>query len=587
MSRTMKKTGLLLLIMIIMINSFSGCALVRGRGYKAQVADREMKEKELIIGITTKEIGLVKEGIEHGADMNIFSTPVKWGKTEYDTPLYLAFCADNQAAFDYLVSIGADVSMFTNAISNIEPSSYVIPEAYLDMFLEAGIEPSDDDVNRILRDPGSFDSNLWRWAEKLIAYGASYTEGSVRATLNNDYGNENLPKVVKKLRADGIDTGLDEITESIILADSKRVRELLPKDKKKEEKLRQQGALIAAYCDSETLEMALSNGKINDMNERTLLRSACRAGNMENVKYLVTQLEIENEENDWSDIGAIQQAESNRHYEVVNYLVEQGFDMPTNRILYSEVECGWGNVLTIDVMNQDRERLDYWLEHKEYLNDDDLNAALGTAIGGNHVEDFKYIYEYIKENGYQLQEADILSAIFTSMRTNHEILEYVLEQGITMEGDNNKELITAITYADAKAVEMMLEAGADPNEDPSTWSYVIATDDIDKIRSLVEHGMDINAGEDVDYRMISLAAYVSNGVLSYLLEQGADISVGSGGEDALLNAVTTGRVQNAKTLIDAGIDLTVKDEDGKTAYDIAVENEDEEMIALLESAQAQ
>ena len=98
------------------------------------------------------------------------------------------------------------------------------------------------------------------------------------------------------------------------------------------------------------------------------------------------------------------------------------------------------------------------------------------------------------------------------------------------------------------------------------------------MKLLVEHGMDVNT----ESGLLNYGAQFSNGVLTYLLEQGIDISADGPNKYALIIAVNAGRVKNAKALIDAGMDLTVANEDGNTAYDMAILGGIEDMIALFE-----
>lgn len=75
-------------------------------------------------------------------------------------------------------------------------------------------------------------------------------------------------------------------------------------------------------------------------------------------------------------------------------------------------------------------------------------------------------------------------------------------------------------------------------------------------------------------------------ILRLLINRGADINAESGGSTVLIDAVFEGETELVKNLLEAGanrdVKATQKNIAGKTALDIAIEDENEEMINLLQ-----
>ena len=74
-------------------------------------------------------------------------------------------------------------------------------------------------------------------------------------------------------------------------------------------------------------------------------------------------------------------------------------------------------------------------------------------------------------------------------------------------------------------------------------------------------------------------------IIQYLVESGVydiDAVCGSEGETALICAAKRDNgISAIKVLLDHGADKTIKDDNGKTAYDYAVENGNTELAEVL------
>ncbi|HEY3966845.1 MAG TPA: ankyrin repeat domain-containing protein [Planctomycetaceae bacterium] len=92
-------------------------------------------------------------------------------------------------------------------------------------------------------------------------------------------------------------------------------------------------------------------------------------------------------------------------------------------------------------------------------------------------------------------------------------------------------LMYAVLYADADAVRLLLDHGADPNirNEVGASALMWAVDDLEKTRVLLQRGADVNARSDDGRTALSIAASRSGSlaVVSILLDAGADPSVKS------------------------------------------------------------
>lgn len=108
----------------------------------------------------------------------------------------------------------------------------------------------------------------------------------------------------------------------------------------------------------------------------------------------------------------------------------------------------------------------------------------------------------------------------------------------------------------------------------------------DTIKYLVENGADINyVNESMDgYGVMSYAApRYSTNILKYVIEKGVDINYQNyNGETPLMLAVQSGNYDNVYVLLENNSDTTLKNNDEKTALEIAEENGVKDVVKLLE-----
>lgn len=140
-------------------------------------------------------------------------------------------------------------------------------------------------------------------------------------------------------------------------------------------------------------------------------------------------------------------------------------------------------------------------------------------------------------------------------------------------------------------IPLLIESGAVPNGTGHGKRYNhaaflearFATDETaEKSCALIECVTDDAAQLKNGYRATLLGAVDSTEVAHWLIERGADLNASDRyGFTPLMRAVTGGNFDMVELLVSFGADLYVRNKDGQTAYDLAVERGYAEIAELL------
>lgn len=111
--------------------------------------------------------------------------------------------------------------------------------------------------------------------------------------------------------------------------------------------------------------------------------------------------------------------------------------------------------------------------------------------------------------------------------------------------------------------------------------------DVAQLRTLLERGADVNAGQPGS-GITALMGAAAGGHLEavrLLLEEGADVNAHSGevGSTALMEAIESGHLEVVKVLLNGGADVNAKEEYGATALKIARAKRRTEIAAYLKA----
>jgi ankyrin repeat protein len=235
------------------------------------------------------------------------------------------------------------------------------------------------------------------------------------------------------------------------------------------------------------------------------------------------------------------------------------------------------------------------------VGDQSRKSALMWAADKGYASIVESIVEnaYSVPKGWQSEVPSLLgakdvfkqTAVHWALRSQHpEIAEYLIRKGSRDSADDHGEtaLMIAAQEGYEKAVDLLLQVHDNPNYVPSEESYTplmsaAHNDHLAIVKSLINHGANINATTKYGHSSLSLACYKGNTALAkYLIQKGAAKNAQDTlGRTPLMGASIAGRQEIAQLLIIDGADLNIQDKAGWTAMMHAKRHGNEEITRLL------
>ncbi|CAH0484944.1 unnamed protein product [Peronospora farinosa] len=110
--------------------------------------------------------------------------------------------------------------------------------------------------------------------------------------------------------------------------------------------------------------------------------------------------------------------------------------------------------------------------------------------------------------------------------------------------------------------------------------------DMASVKAFLASGGDINAKDENGYTPLQAAvSYSHMELVVFLLASGAEVQLGDNEMDTPLHRCET--VECAKVLLDHGAEMNVRNSEGQTPYDVAIEDENEELKTLYDNLGAE
>ena len=325
----------------------------------------------------------------------------------------------------------------------------------------------------------------------------------------------------------------------------------------------------------------------NQMNHEkdTLLMAAACTGNIEVMKYLIHKGADMDYMNRSTSKSALCRAAEYGRYEAVELLLESGAEY-----LHSEEE----GITALDGMEMcmaaaggHTDVMELLFSYGYRLNEHSLNGALQCACNGGSTKAVDLLVEEAEKQGlkadfYSGSELNSAAGRHDLEMVKHLLENYHLDIGYLA-------MRWAVERNDVEMVELLLSYGAELNPDAAqlgdNMGYLgcaASSAGLEMVQLLVEAGAEVDGTYWNGVTPAMDAAYVSVRILKYLTEQGADINARSGYNDTpLMYAVWGKNRECVEFLLSEGADASVVSE-GQTAYEMAIERDDQESIKIFE-----
>jgi ankyrin repeat protein len=164
-----------------------------------------------------------------------------------------------------------------------------------------------------------------------------------------------------------------------------------------------------------------------------------------------------------------------------------------------------------------------------------------------------------------------------------------LSQGSTVSNKAKEEMLRSASFSGYLGiVRELIPQGVNINaQENGGWTalmYAAAKGNLDIFQVLLAAGADVNLKERSGETALSKAAYWGYlEIVNLLLSAGAEVNETDNEEGSapLINAIYFGRIQIVKILLDAGANSRLRDKNGKTALEIAIEHQKSEIVNFL------
>lgn len=556
--------------------------------------------------IENGNLEIVKEGIEDGENINEMKV-----KSSYEaSPIKLAMEKNNNKIAEYLIENGADVNYnCKTGESLLMFSAYNADYKFSDLLIKHGADVNkkgNGGINNgytvldLALQSIKEDNDIDKVVNLLLSNGARVTEKSLESTRDISRGKGYcryglVKKILELTQKEGYKSELNPALEAAILGDSDKVNYYTKNNKIDKDDKEQILFNTAAFGKVETLKLLQENGmdlKKKDGNGNILLTTAAKYGNLDVLKFLL-ESGIDLESQDSERKTALMVAAENNQSEVVDYLIKKGAKLwyKDSGELIQDVLAKAGKYGNVELMK-------LIVADGYSLSSENIGLVMDGIAGNNQLETLKYllgkgINPDTKHNG----DTPLERASFFG---NIESVKCLVGNGADVNGNSSNSercpLAAACESGEKDIVQYLIEKGADVDAIVSYQNGVkgdaaltgaIRNGYLDIVKLLVDNKANVNNIEKNDTHNddtpITLAAfYGSRNILEYLAPKVENINYqNSKGQTALMIAANSWREDNVKILLKYNADTTLKDNDGKTALDIAKAKKEDAIVKLL------
>ncbi len=591
----------------------AGCA--NSDGSLNGLEGQEYADGLLCIGIGAPGTpSICQEALDLGANINRLAVPLKeryqWAETN---PLSYAIGNSGTEIVKLLIDAGADVNY-----ENANDQSMLIYACSfrawddIELLLSNGADvtsidkgnPDCPDYTAIdyAVSSGVYEEETKENIDLLLSYGAKPSGRTLRLLLENAQF-KTAKRIYAYMLENDIPTGLSAPLEAALTGEFDRLSELMKETEVSQGDMDLIFFLASAYGDEENLSYLLSKDSSRDVNsemnwennmyyyscsKQTPLSIAAWNGNVENCRFLLAQGADVNQKSEGYHI-ALSMASASGNEEIVRMFLEAGAELPPASTFVVEMiplteAAHFGHVDITEIL----------LDAGYPTDDKTVLSAMDRAACYNQ----KKILDVYFIRGFSVDlntdTIDYFSPLESAIENHHfELADYLLDKGADINGGDvkGKGLSWLVRNNNLEGVTYLIEHGADVNqrikyEDGSMYSPplydAISSGYLDMVKLLVENGADTDYDEDGYNALHTAASWGGNYMLRYLLPRTEGIDTQTdGGDTPLMLVVSCGRYREVELMLEYNPDLTIINDEGKTALDIAEEKEYADIAQLL------
>ncbi|XP_059486305.1 ankyrin-3-like [Neocloeon triangulifer] len=334
--------------------------------------------------------------------------------------------------------------------------------------------------------------------------------------------------------------------------------------------------MAAVYAGEDVCKFFIENGvdaAAFNSNGMNAMHNACRKGNLESLRYLLSQEEFFNlDEKTRKKQGALHLATTSGNLNLIEFLMNRGLDC-------NEPDSKKYTPFLIAVVAADVSFVRFFVEHGADLHskNGDGKNAMHLASQEGRLKTLKYLVSVAK---YNVCEKDMEGnqAIHLAVVVSEHlgIVDFLLENGADIDARtvirDLTPLLLAAQNCKLETFKFLLERGADLNAEDNMYHDAFHKacdgDNLEVAKYLVGIGkFDLNK-RNINGKTpwIKLARNESVEFKRYLVELGADIhSTDNFNLCALTIAAQFGDVQNCRYLLSLGLDFDVLTKEGGNA----------------------
>lgn len=421
-----------------------------------------------------------------------------------------------------------------------------------------------------------------------------------------------LPKPIEQLQADP----LRRLYAAVVTHDHKRLQALLDSgDSPNSFKGKRKSPLVMAcnLGDLEAVKILVKGGAdidLFDVSDENPLMKAAQSRHIEIVRFLIARGAQVNARRNSNGETALFQALRWRSYEILTVLIEAGADVnipnkggDTPLMIASQdddIEMVQFLKANGAIFNSPNEELLFAASHGDVAEDQRILAAGIEAK--SHTWSYRLAFKHRREmmrlkwtssmvnQSYDRGVTPLMTAALNGQTAAVKALIAAGADINALDSIHDTPLKYAIKGGHKSTIFALLDAGADPTISDiagGTTLVQAATyiDDLELVRLLIRRGVPTDGAGDQIHETPLMAAAIFGRIQTVKVLLDAQVSVNAQnteGSTALIDASRSGETDTLTLLLRVGADPSIKDKQGKTALDWAIQQHNQAAINLLQ-----